>query len=528
MIQWMRRHPGITLIIFGLAVACLGAIWIRQPGYMDADYYYATARQLASGAGFQEPFLWNYLDDPGGVPHPSHLYWLPMTSILAAIPMWLLGPGFRAGQISFILLTALTPYMAYRLSRWLGFEEHHGWIAGLLAGFSGFYLPYFLTTDSFSPYVILGGGILWFAADGARRPARWKWAAVGGLIGIANLTRTDGMLFLAPAGLALFHSKGRRARSGIALGLGMLLTTTPWLLRNTVATGSPFSPAASQMPWVLSYDELFIYPPGKLTFARWWSAGLGELLAHRWQAVRTNLTSLLIVNGMIYQAPFIALAAISLRDRPIVRLAGLYLLLLFLLMSLAFPFAGARGGFFHSSAALMPLFWSMAPRGVEIAVTWASKRRRWDRRQALAVFQTGAVVLAIGMSAWIFSMRVIGEAPGSPRWSESARQYQRLAEKLEGLGYDEEVVAINNPPGFYLASGMEAIVIPDGGVDELLSVMRRYGAEVLVLDVNHPAGLDDLYTQPEQAQGLSLRASLPAGGGEHMHIFEVKAQDGLD
>jgi hypothetical protein len=52
------------------------------PGYMDAEYYYAGAIRLHEGYGFTQPFLWNYLDEPAGLPHPRipigcrwHLDW---------------------------------------------------------------------------------------------------------------------------------------------------------------------------------------------------------------------------------------------------------------------------------------------------------------------------------------------------------------------------------------------------------------------------------------------------------------------
>ena len=44
---------------------------------MDAEYYYAGGIRLAEGDGFTENFLWNYLDNPVGLPHPAFTYWMP-------------------------------------------------------------------------------------------------------------------------------------------------------------------------------------------------------------------------------------------------------------------------------------------------------------------------------------------------------------------------------------------------------------------------------------------------------------------
>ncbi len=42
---------------------------------------------VSPGYGFSEMVLWNFLDDPEGLPHPSHGYWMPLVSILSAAGM---------------------------------------------------------------------------------------------------------------------------------------------------------------------------------------------------------------------------------------------------------------------------------------------------------------------------------------------------------------------------------------------------------------------------------------------------------
>ena len=60
-----------------------------------------------------------------------------------------------------------------------------------------------------------------------------------------------------------------------------------------------------------------------------------------------------------------------------------------------------------------------------------------------------------------------------------------------------EGVLVNNPPGYYLASRRPSIAIPDGDVQTLLAVGQRYGTCILILEANHPAGIDNLYKAPE-------------------------------
>src|SRR5437868_4378732 len=87
-----RRDLALLLVV-GVAVNALAAQWVTQPGYTDAYYYFGGAAQLAQGRGFTEPYLWTYLaagDAPAVAPAPgtqrwpSHMYWMPLTSIVAA------------------------------------------------------------------------------------------------------------------------------------------------------------------------------------------------------------------------------------------------------------------------------------------------------------------------------------------------------------------------------------------------------------------------------------------------------------
>ncbi|MCL4251506.1 MAG: hypothetical protein KJ065_25365, partial [Anaerolineae bacterium] len=67
---------------------------VAAPTYTDAYYHFNAAAQLAGGQGLTDAYLWNYIGAPLSLPAPSHLYWMPFTSITAAAGMWLLNaPG---------------------------------------------------------------------------------------------------------------------------------------------------------------------------------------------------------------------------------------------------------------------------------------------------------------------------------------------------------------------------------------------------------------------------------------------------
>ncbi|MGH2626628.1 MAG: glycosyltransferase family 39 protein, partial [Anaerolineales bacterium] len=337
----------------GLALALLASRWISAPGYMDAEYYFATGRELASGQGLQEPFLWNYLDEPAGLPHPSHSYWMPVPSWMVAAGIALFGPSFPGGRALFLIAAAVMPLVASQLAFSLTSDRRAAWASGLLALVPGFYSPYLLTTDSFSPYAVLGG--LTLAALASRRPGVRSWIGAGALIGLCHLTRADGLLLLPLGAAAAWTAGERAAKRALALAVGYGVVVAPWLLRNLAAFGRLLPPGQARALWLTEYNDLFVYPATVLTPDRWLEQGWGAIVATRLAALGSNLTSLWAVNGLVFLLPLMALGAWRFRNHRLIRFALAYLALELLLMSFVFPYAGTRGGYFHSSVAAMPV-----------------------------------------------------------------------------------------------------------------------------------------------------------------------------
>ena len=106
------------------------------------------------------------------------------------------------------------------------------------------------------------------------------------------------------------------------------------------------------MLWLTSYNQIFSYPATGLTFDAWMHSGLGDILLARLWSLGLNLANAFAVQGGVFLLPFIIIGIWQLRKQKLVRLAVLSWILILAAMTLAFPFAGARGGFIHSGAAL--------------------------------------------------------------------------------------------------------------------------------------------------------------------------------
>lgn len=564
----MTRRSYSVLFLLGLAVAAGMAALQPSPGYMDADYYFVTGKQLADGKGFFEPFLWNYLDDPSGLPHPSHLYWMPLAAMLAAAGMWASAalasaatpgltlsavlPGmaftaevdsFLAARAGFLLAAACLPPVTAALASSFGASRPGAWTAGLLALFPGFYLPFLTTTDTFGIYMLLGVLFLqsgWRAISAASAGAdaytnSLKWFIFTGIVaGLMHLARADGVIWflvgLVAAGIFSVQRPSLQGRRGIravlcrvkpmaALLLGYLLVISPWFDRNLRLSGGFSAPGASRALWLTSYDELFIYPASLLSPARWWSSGLGELIGARLWALGQNLQTVLAVQGEVFLVPLVAAGLWHYRHDWRVRFGMLGWALTFLVMTLVFPFQGARGGWFHSGAALQPLFWALAPAGLKVLVSWGERKRGWAAGMAETTLGIGLVGLAVLVTVLTAFPRVIGPFPARPAWGGGQTTYLNLEHSLRQAGAPAgAIVLVNNPPGYFGATGRPALVIPDGDEEASLAVARRYQGSYLLLEPNHPRGLEDLYRNPGDRPGLDYLLTVDGA-----HIFSITA-----
>jgi hypothetical protein len=242
---------------------------------------------------------------------------------------------------------------------------------------------------------------------------------------------------------------------------------------------------------------------------------LNQVAAAKLRALGTGLVHLIAENGLVFLAPPMAVGLWRMRSSRLFRQAILYLILLYLAMTLAFTFVGDRGGLFHSSGALMPFLCAAAPIGLDaIVATIARRRRAWDVESARRVFGAGIVALAAIFSLAIVWSRVIG-----PDWNRADSAYRDAGAWLAGQGDTDSIVVAGNPPGFTYHTGHPSIVIPNGGVTTLLEAAERFGARWLVLDANRPVPLAALYDDPQADPRLKLSASFGDA-----NLFEIEGR----
>lgn len=517
----MSPYRRDLLIVFVLALLMRGlaALPQAQPNYMDAAYYTVGGERLAQGYGFNDPYIWNYLDRPQALPQPSHLYWMPLPSILVGLSQAIFGVTYRAAQLPFILLSALLPLIAYSIAWQLSRVRRHAWLAALLTIFSAYYLPYWGVPESFAPFAVFGSLALYGSTSdrlmGHRPSGQWaKWLTAGACAGLAHLSRADGFLLLIPV-LAMQVTRQKAAPGGpplrgygqsgrikffilhpssfLLVFLGYLLVMAPWFLRNLGVIGAPLSSAGMQAAWLCNYDELFTYG-ARFDAHHLSGCGLEHVLLTRLNGVASGVAHLIAENGSIFMALPIAIGLWQTRRHALIRGALIYLGLVFGVMTLVFTLAGDRGGLFHSTGALLPFFYAAAPIGLDTLIGWmAARRRTWQVTSARRVFTLASIGLAIGLSWFVYRGRVIGADMNDPVWNKAGEVYGAIGRALIDRGEIDPIVMVNNPPLFTYQTGLRSIVIPIGTVNALLRAADQFDARWLVIDLTQARRLDGFF-----------------------------------
>ncbi|MFN2298969.1 MAG: hypothetical protein ACK2UB_08975, partial [Anaerolineales bacterium] len=419
-------------------------------------------------------------------------------------------------QILLLLLGTSFPLLVFRLGRRLSGSFRVALLAGFFSIFSGFYTVYWMNTESFLIYAWIGAvyfGLSFRLANGSRPLIAFL---AGGICGLAHLTRADGVVFLLPAGLLLLADRSLAWKAkGIRilwLTAGYLLIVGAWFFRNAVAWGTLLPPGAEKALWLTEYNDMFLFPSSAVGWERFFASGTTEILAARWNAILSNAVTAVFVMGLIFLFPLLVRGVFLLRCRPVMRTATVYFLLIFLLMSVAYPFQGARGGFLHSSAALLPVAAAAIAAGLEDTIERVGRRRRWNIHAAHAILGAGIILLAGIASGGVFFSRVIGGDIRRPVWSTRNAAYLMGIARLPGsLPMDTRFI-VNTPSCFQLQTGFPAVPVPTGGPSMLLDAADRYGIQYIILDHNAPDGLQPLYREEESNPRLERLFSIDANG----------------
>ncbi|MBA2570350.1 MAG: glycosyltransferase family 39 protein [Chloroflexi bacterium] len=481
----------LALFLVAVAARVVTAAVFGEPAYPDSFYYVNVAQQFAAGNGFQVDYIWNFVDVGGSLPVdptlpiPSNAHWMPLAVLIQVPFIWLLGPTALASGLPFWIVGALAAPLTYAIARDAGLGQVPSVAGAILAAIPGAAMPYLAQPDNFALFMPLGALCLWACARGLRGDRRWF--AVGGLcVGLATLSRNDGVLLGVPFALAFLADLARTPRASrigwraaAFCAAGFVVVTAPWWLRQLEVFGS-LSPSGSsgRILWIADYRELYSIGGDPPTVSSFLAQGAGPLLASRVAGLGSALAIFTAVPLLFFLAPFAAIG-VWLRRRDAAFVPWIvYAITLFASSALLFAVHVPYGTFLHSAVALLPHGYLLAFIGIGAAIRWvAARRTSWDVTRATRVFTAAAVVVAIvgGVAGSLIALRA---------WRSEHDLRERITVALESAPPEERLMSPDAGAYRYQA-GRPGIVTPDDPLPIVESALRAYDVRWLVLERDH-------------------------------------------
>ena len=511
-----RREAWLSagaIFAIALMVRAVAAAAVSFPVPEDTAYYAGVARNLVEGRGLISDSLWSYGTQPLAVPRAAFEVWMPLPSLLAAIPMAILGAAnwFRAAQVASVLVSSAIPVLAWRLGADVASEMGLpvGRARALAVG-SG------LVTAGLGPLVIFGAlpdSTALFAAlslaacllmtritareavrgrDAASTPAGplldrrrldgpWldsRLICLGLLLGLAALTRSEAIwLGLTWAAMAWFWTPGSPRRRLILIATPAIvagLVFAPWAARNTLVFGTPLpGQAISNALFAHDYD-VFAYQ-NQPSLAGYLGQGPAALLSQHLGGIAHNLLNVLVFPAFpVSVLGLLALPWVWRRRalRPLVLSAGLT----FATASLIFPVATTSGTFLHTAGAIYVLLAISCLVALDTLVVGIGRLRHWTRPVAwigpglaIATILPLCAVTVLSMSRQSDDVRA--------RYGDLPAAMARAGVPLETAG----PIITDNPIWLAEAARVPTLALPQESPEAVLALAHRFGVQILVV-----------------------------------------------
>ena len=499
-----------TVFLVALVVRAWAAAQVPFPIPEDATYYWGVARNLVAGHGLVSNAIWSYatpahdpLTGAFGLffPRPAFEIWLPLPTLLSAVPMLLLGSTtYAAAVVSPALLGAVIPVLAWRIAADVASERglpiERARTLALGSGLvSAVALPLVLPSALVDSTVPFGIAVLAACLLGTRllrepRGARIRdprLLALGLALGLAALARNEAIwVALAWAALAWWQAppggqapRPVRARLVLVPAAVAVIVVAPWLIRQAITFGSPLPGQAITNAWAITGLEIFAWKQ-PATLATYLAAGPAVWIGDRIGGFLHNLMSVLVLPGMPIAAVGVAGLPWVARSRTL-RLLMVSAVATFAITTLAFPVQTTWGTYLHASVPAVVLIIISGLAALDAALAWVGRRRAWTRPVAWLgpLFAGAGALLFLGL--------------GIPTYGANAAateaSYASLPARFAVLGQplDPSVPVISNHP-IWVAEidRVRALALPDEPVSSVLEIARTFGARYVILD--GPAG----------------------------------------
>jgi hypothetical protein len=558
-----RREAWLSsaaVFFVALATRIVAAAAVSFPIPEDTAYYAGVARNLVEGRGLISDALWSYGTQPLTVPRAAFEVWMPLPSLLAALPIAVAGTAnwFRAAQVVSVLAGSAVAVLAWRLGADLAAEmslpvgraRTMGVGSGLVAAVLGPLVIYGALPDSTALFAALSlAACLLMTCIAAREAARaddpaagsspasdrrldrlrpsGRLVALGLLLGFAALTRSEAIwLALTWAAVAWFWTPGsRRRRAGLIAvpAVVAFALLVPWAVRDWIVFGSPLPGQTIANALYLHDTDVFAYwnPPSLATYL---AAGPGTLASTHLAGIAHDLFGVLLIPA--FPVGLVGLLALPwLGRRRALRPLVLASVFTFGVTSLAFPVATLSGTFLHAAGPVFVLLTVCCVAATDELIVRIGKLRHWTNPVAWLgpAFAIAAVMPLCGVTVTAIA-----------RQADDVRsRYEALPAAMARAGVPldgSSPVITDNPIWLAEAAHVTAIALPEESPEAVLDLAHHFGARLLIVrggtDREWPDVLSRGGTAAKCFQEVPLTDNSGAGPNNgsalaEIHVFRI-------
>lgn len=479
------------LFLTALAVRALTGSLFPDPAFPDPLYYVNVARQIAAGEGFRVDYLWSFVEVGGRLPVegvlpvPSNAHWMPLASIVQVPFIWLLGPTPTASGLPFWLAGAAVAPLTWWIGVDAGLTRFQAGAAAVLVIAPGGLVLYTAQPDNFALFMLTGSLALWLCARGLRGSRR-AFAAGGLVVGLAFLSRTDGLLLGIPFALAflidLTRPRPARRVGWLTAGLcaaGFALIASPWLARQVAVFGS-VSPSASngRILWAASHDDIFSVT-SETSPASLLARGIEPLIVDRAGGLGAALVLFAILPLVGALVPFLVTGLASRWRQVDFAPWSIYTAALLAATGSLFAIYVTHGFFIHSMVALVPHAYVLVIVGIESMASAVARRRKdWNpirATRAMTLMLVGAVMVA-SVGATITTLR---------SWRHEHDQRAPILAALQEHAQPGDRVMTPDPGAYRYHGGWHGVPTPNDPLAIVEHAARIYQVRWMALERDH-------------------------------------------
>lgn len=486
----MRLSWKLGLIcLAALLLRLFAASFVQHPGIADSNHYYNVAMRLIEGHGFTSDYIWMYSLPPESIVHPEE-HWMPLTSLIAAIPMALFGPGVFNALIPFILLGALLPLLGYVAARQFQLSE----LASLFVAAATAVLPEMVLnsvrTDTTIPNVFFVTLSLILLNMALQRGWILAFAASGVCAGLSYLTRNDGLLLLPVlGGTLLIHRLAGRSMRLLAQGSAAFIIAAgiivaPWIVRNLQVLGIPTTPESRDMFFFTSVLDHYAYDRDFTLETMLAEQSASEIIGKRLfelaAALKLTYTTLDIFLPVAVAGGLILLWTTREKQRWLTFVPTLIFLLIALIAyPLLIPYKSQAGSFKKIYLTVIPLVLPLAGYALESALADA-------RIQRLT-----SILVILFLTANAVEL-VRADARFTAAYMTRMEAVVQTVNTLPDRNADGKIILMAQDPFMLKFYGIQSVMIPTESREVILTVAERYGVDYLLMPPDRPA-LDAIY-----------------------------------